>query len=299
METKTEVEEDTLFLVTGATGDTGRPTVKLLLEKGYRVRAMARKQDERSERLKGMGAEVVYGDLLKLDDLRAATEGVARAYYVYPLADGLVESTVAFAQAAKESGLGHIANMSHKQSRPHARSKATLNHWLAEQVFGWSGLNVTHLRVTFFAEWLLYIAPLIRQGRYVVPFDPGSRFAPMPASDIARVIVGILEQPAGHVGKAYQLHGPVEHTHEELAAIVGRVLGKEIRFEQVDVSTFLELLGLEGNDAFRSHFTSVRVDQQEGLLEGTDEVGAAIIGRPLTTIEEFIEQNRKAFALDF
>ena len=284
-----------LFLVTGATGDTGRPTVKLLREKGHRVRAMARKQDDRSERLEKMGAEVVYGDLLNLDDLRKATEGVSLAYYVYPLADGLVESTVLFAQAARENGLEHIANMSHKQSRPHARSKATLNHWLSEQVFGWSGLGVTHLRVTFFAEWLLYIAPLIRQGRYVVPFDPGSRFAPMPASDIARVVVGILEDPSPHVGKAYQLHGPVEYSHEELAGIVGRVLGRDIRFEQADVSTFLELLGLENDSARRRHFTSVRVDQQEGLLEGTDEIGTAIIGRPLMTIEEFIEANRKAF----
>ena len=283
------------ILVTGATGDTGRPTVKLLLEKGHRVRALARREDERSGRLKELGAEVVFGDLLKLGDMRAALEGITGAYFVYPLADGLVEATVLFAQAAKENGLGHVVNMSHKQSRPHARSKATLNHWLSEQVFGWSGLSVTHLRVTFFAEWLLYIAPLIRQGRYVVPFDAESRFAPIPASDIAKVVVGILENPEAHSGKAYPLHGPVEYTHRELAAIVGRVLGKEIRFEQVDVSTFLELLGLETNSAFRSHFTSVRVDQQEGLLEGTDDFGTQIIGQPLMTIEEFISDHREAF----
>jgi len=112
---------------------------------------------------------------------------------------------VLFAQAAREQGLEHVANMSHKQSRPYARSKATLNHWLSEQVFGWSGLSVTHLRVTLFAEWLLYIAPLIRKGRYVVPFEAESRFAPMPASDIARVVVGILENPREHAGKTYPL----------------------------------------------------------------------------------------------
>ena len=72
--------------------------------------------------------------------------------------------------------------------------------------------------------------------------------------------------------------------------------GKDIRFEQVDVSTFLELLGLESNTAFRSHFESVRVDQQEGLLEGTDPVGTAIIGRPLMTIEEFISDHREMLA---
>ena len=285
-----------LFLVTGATGDTGRPTVKQLLEKGHRVRALARRRDERSANLERLGAEVILGDLLNLDDMRAATQGVSGAYFVYPLAEGLVEATVIFAQAAREHGLEHIVNMSHKQSRPHARSRATRNHWLSEQVFGWSGLAVTHLRVTFFAEWLLYIAPLIRRGRYVVPFDAGSRFAPIPASDIARVVAGILEVPGGHAGKAYPLHGPVEHSHEELAAIVGRVLGRDIRFEQVDVDTFLGLLGFEDNAAFRSHFTSVRVDQQEGLLEGTDAIGAAIMGRPLMTIEEFIAEHRETLS---
>jgi NAD(P)H dehydrogenase (quinone) len=284
------------MLVTGATGDTGRPTVKLLLEKGHRVRALARKEDERSRALGSLGAEVVFGDLLKLGDMRAALEGISGAYFVYPLADGLVEATVLFAQAAKEQGLEHIVNMSHKQSRPDARSKATLNHWLSEQVFGWSGLAVTHLKVTFFAEWLLYIAPLIRQGRYVLPFDAESRFAPMPASDIARVVVGILESPKKHAGKAYPLHGPVEYSHRELAALVGRVLGKDVRFEQVSVSTFLELLGLGSNTAVRGHFESVRVDQQEGLLEGTDNIGTAIIGRPLMTIEEFISDHREMLA---
>ena len=89
---------------------------------------------------------------------------------------------------------------------------------------------------------------------------------------------------------------PSSTATRELAAIVGRVLGKDIRFEQVDVSTFLELLGLESKTAFRSHFESVRVDQQEGLLEGTDHVGTAIIGRPLMTIEEFISDHREMLA---
>jgi NAD(P)H dehydrogenase (quinone) len=61
-----------------------------------------------------------------------------------------------FAQAAKEQDLELIVNMSHIQSRPDARSKATQNHWLAEQVFDWSGVPTTHLRITFFMQWLLY-----------------------------------------------------------------------------------------------------------------------------------------------
>ena len=280
------------ILVTGATGDTGRPTVRLLLQRGHRVRALARKEDERSRELAGLGAEIILGDMLKITDMRLALRDVTRAYFVYPLADGQVEASVIFAQAAKEAGLELVVNMSHKQSRPYARSQATMAHWLSEQVFDWSAVPVTHLRITFFAEWILYMAHLIREGRYVVPFDGESRFAPIPSSEIARIVVGLLEQPAAHVGEALALHGPVEYSHRELAALVARVLGKEVRFEQVTVPAFLELLGIPDDAAKNAHFEAVRIDQQEGLLRGTDTLGAELAGGPLMTMEEFVANHR-------
>lgn len=287
------------ILVTAAAGDTGRPTIELLLEKGFRVRALVRKDDGRAQRLRELGAEVVFGDMLSLRDIRLAMVGVHRAYFCYPLAEGLVEAAVMFAQAAKEQNVGLIVNMSHKQSRPFARSKATQNHWLSEQIFDWSGVPSTHMRVTFFAEWVLYIAPLIRYGRYAMPYDKDSRFAPIAASDIARIVVGILENPEAHAGKAYALHGPVEYSHEELAAEVSRVLGKNLPYEQVTVSTFLELLGLQDDIAKLKHFEAVTMDQQEGLLAGTDSIGTTIIGRPLTTMEQFLTDNRSKFFLPY
>ena len=156
----------TTILVTGATGDTGRPTVKELLKKGLKVRALARREDARSQELASLGAEIVYGDITSLRDMRLAFDGVDRAYFCYPIADGLVEAAVIFAQVAREQGVEHIVNLSHKQSRPDARSKVTQNHWLSEQVFKWSGIPTTNLRITFFAEWLLYISTIIQRGRY-------------------------------------------------------------------------------------------------------------------------------------
>jgi NAD(P)H dehydrogenase (quinone) len=114
----------------------------------------------------------------------------------------------------------------------------------------------------------------------------------MPAADIARIVVGILENPGPHIGQAYQLHGPVEYSHAELAKVVGQVLGKPIAFEQVELMEFLKLLGLENDSAKKNHIAAARIDQQEGLLRGTDDIGTRIIGRPLMTIEEFINENR-------
>ena len=54
------------ILVTGATGKTGAPVVKLLTERGIDVRAMVHREDERSEQLSAYGAEVVVADFLDL-----------------------------------------------------------------------------------------------------------------------------------------------------------------------------------------------------------------------------------------
>src|SRR5919205_1521630 len=119
-ETSQDGTDNKLFLVTGATGDTGRPTVKLLREKGYRVRALARREDQRAQDLRDLGAELVFGDMLNINDMRKAIKGATGAYFVFPLADGLVEASVIFAQVAREAKLDLIVNMSQKQSRPFA-----------------------------------------------------------------------------------------------------------------------------------------------------------------------------------
>lgn len=280
------------FLITGSTGDTGAPTVKFLLEAGYRVKALVRREDERSQKLKDLGAEICLGNLLDLPSLRLAMQDVDGAYFCYPLSDGLIEAAALFAQAAREQGVKHIVNMSHKQSRPDARSRATLHHWMSEQVFTWSGIPSTHLRVTFFAQWILYIASQIRIGRYLTPFDADSRFAPLAASDIALIIGNILIKPEGHEDNAYPLHGPIEYSHRELAGLIGTTLGKDVRFEQVSVEEFVQTLGLDADPAFARHFNAVKIDQREKRLEGLDSTGAAIIGQPLLTPAQFIEQHR-------
>jgi NAD(P)H dehydrogenase (quinone) len=288
----------TTILITTANGTTGRPMVDYLLRGGFNVRAMVRSDDARAQELRKAGAEVVFGDLLNFRDVRTALEGVQRAYFNYPVGEGLVEAAVIFAQAAKEQDLELIVNMSQIQSRPSARSKATQNHWLSEQVFDWSGIPTTHLRITFFMQWLLYISGLIRYGRYVMPFNGDSRFAPIAGRDIALTAANIFAAPAKHGGQIYTLTGPVEYSHQELAAEVSRVLGKDLPFEQVTVTTFLEMIGLENDTAKLKHFEAVTIDQQEGRLAGVSDTAPSINGQPLVTVEEFILENRPLFALD-
>src|SRR5262245_39107509 len=96
------------FLVTASTGVTGAPIVRFLLENGHKVVAFVRREDERSKAIKELGAEIVLGDMLKIEDVRRAMKGVDGAYFCYPLTEGAVEATAIFAQAASEHNVKQI-----------------------------------------------------------------------------------------------------------------------------------------------------------------------------------------------
>src|SRR6266700_4300132 len=306
------------FLVTGATGDTGGATAEQMLARGHHVRALAHRQDERAKRLQGLGVEVVFGDFLNLHDVRAALRGVAGAYFCYPIRPGIIQATAYFAQAAKESGIDGVVNMSQISAREDAKSHAMCDHWLAERVFDWSGLTVAHLRPTLFAEWLLYLAPMIRAGLLHVPFGTG-RHAPIAAEDQARVIAGILENPTAHRRHVYPLFGPVEFTYAEIAQVLSRVLKRDVQYKQVSIDTMLELMASGGQKppaghnartlygAFEStseprgdsfviqHLREVAIDHQNGIFAGTNDLIEKIGGHPPMTLEEFINKHRAAF----
>jgi NAD(P)H dehydrogenase (quinone) len=304
-------------LVTGATGDTGRATIDELLARGHQVRALAHGRDDRSEKLEDRGVEVVYGDLLEFDQVRAALAGVQRAYFVYPIRPGILQATAYFAQAAKEAGVDGIVNMSQKSARADAKSHAATDHWLSERVFDWSGLTVAHIRPTYFAEWLLYLAPMIKAGLLHVPFGTG-KHAPIAAEDQGRVIAGILEDPSPHKGKIYPLFGPVEYTYAETAQLLSRVLGKDVEYKQVAFEEYLRTLGAggrkpgsrasamnlygelerepgSGESFFIQHIKEVVIDHQNGIFEGTNDLVEELGGRPPMTLEAFITKHRKAF----
>ncbi len=68
-----------LILIVDATGATGSVATKLLLDKGFPIRAFAHKEDERTRKLKALGAEIFVGELLDFRAVRRAFEGVKRA----------------------------------------------------------------------------------------------------------------------------------------------------------------------------------------------------------------------------
>ncbi len=288
---------DRKILVTGATGATGKETVRILLERGNAVRALVRRDDDRAEALRKAGAETVRGDLRDFESVRAALEDIRSAYYVFPIEPGILQGTAYFAQAAKEAGVEAIVNMSQASARRIAKSHAAQDHWIAERVFDWSGVPVTHLRPTLFAEWALYWTGFMKAGILPLPFGTG-RHAPIAAEDQARVIANILIAPEAHAGKIYPLFGAKEMTFAEMTEETSRILGMPIRYQQIDVPTLKQMAkehGREFDDFFWQHIAEIAHDHQSGVFAGTNDLVEKFGGRPPLTLREFVEKHRAEY----
>jgi NAD(P)H dehydrogenase (quinone) len=285
-----------LFLITSAAGSTGQPTVGLLLRRGHRVRAFVHREDDRSRQLAAEGAEIVVGDLLNFRDVSSALRGVSGAYFCYPIAEGLLDATVTFAQAASEAGIRSVVNMSQISARREAGSNASRQHWLAERLLDRTAMLTAHVRPTFFAEWISWSWG--RQGAGGVlrlPFGNG-RHAPVAAVDQAYVIAAILENPEPHDRQGYPLYGPVEMDHHEIASAVSRALGIPVRYEPIGIEEFAEGLAAQGRSSHLiQHLSNVAVDYQNGLFRGTNNLIEVIGNRTPMTVEEFVIDRKHAF----
>jgi uncharacterized protein YbjT (DUF2867 family) len=282
--------------VTGATGATGGYAVERLLERGHAVRALAHREDDRSKLLQDLGAEVVYGDLLDIHAVTAAFGGVRAAYFVGdPLRPETVKASAIFGLVAKEAGVEIVVHMSMLPSRRDTKSPVAMDHWLSERVLDFAGIPVTHLRAGIFSEWLFYVSHLIRQGRFVMPWPAEARYAPVAAEDLGRLIAEIMTKPAGHAGSTYTPVGPVLYSYREIGDVLGRALGKNLKYEQLPVDEFAPLLGMGDNDHFKGHCKETVADLQNGIHEVTNGLIGELTGRHAMNIEDFITKHKAAF----
>jgi len=286
------------LLVTGAAGKTGGYAAQLLLDRGHHVRALVHRFDDRAAALRDSGAEVIVGDLLDIDTVRAAADGVRAAYFVYPIEPGLLEATATFADAAEDAGVSAIVNMSQISARRGAASNAARIHWLGERILDWSPVAATHLRPTYFAEWFtIFGAKGIREeGVLRLPFGNG-RHAPITAEDQGRVIAAILENPEEHAGQVYPLFGAVEMNHYQIADAISEVLGRPVRYEPTEIPTWIENIKALGfPDFLAQHLSNVAVDYQNGIFAGNNDLVERIGGKKPTTVQEFIADHLAEFA---
>src|SRR5882672_5478698 len=219
----------------GAQGQTGRHVSELLLAKGAKVRAFVRKLDERAERLRALGADVVVGDFLDYHSVERAVAGVSTVYFAYPVQDGLLQATAIMADAARKAGVTRLIDMVMLVSSPDAPTPRMRENYLSEQIFERAGIGAAHVRATVFYENMraLTAATIARDGSILLPWGNESTMVPLvSAEDVALVAAGALISPAVTPGSSYPVIGDVLALRD-IVATFERVLGRDVHYKEV------------------------------------------------------------------
>jgi uncharacterized protein YbjT (DUF2867 family) len=295
------------ILVTGAAGgrqgSTGKQIVHLLVQRGLSVRALVHRLDERSEPLRQLGAEVVPGDLLDPDLVGKALQGIKRAYFTYPVDDGLLEATTIFAMAAREARTEVVVNMSQLQNTAVAPSFRNLQHRLADQIFDWAQVGAVHLNAPpFFENVRALIAKTVTdQNTIFLPWGNGDAVIPLVgAEDVARVAAALLTAPDAPDRKRYDLVG-VTPTVDEITRILSAVLKRPIRYINIPDERWVEAVRERINHHAVEHLSSLwRFFRTSGIRKGENgfrvsEAIERLTGASPQTLEQFFRMNVESF----
>ena len=222
-------------LVTGATGRVGRVVVDLLIDAGVPVRALTRRPEAAAL---PANVEVVTGDLTVPELLDAALRGVRAVFLVWTAppatAAAVVERLATHARRVVFLSSPHqTAHPFFQQPNPMAVLHADIERLIAA-----AGLESTIIRPGMFASnALFWWAPAIRAGDVVRWPYGAAETAPVDERDVAAVAARTLYQD-GHAGGDYVLTGPESLSQAEQVSVIGDVLGRRIRFEELSPEEF-------------------------------------------------------------
>ena len=299
------------ILVTGAAGgmqgSTGRQVASLLLEQGIAVRALVHKLDSRSDELRRQGAEVVEGDLLNPASVQAAMRGVERAYFTYPVTDGLLEAATIFAAAARDRNLELVVNNSQFQGSPdgpafrdlqQAPSFRNLQHRLADRVFDWAEVHAVHLQAPPYYENVraLVSRSVAEQGTVLLPWGEDTTVIPLVgAEDVSRVARTLLAAPGLPPQNGYALVSETP-TVKEMTEALGRAIGRPIRYLAITDEQWAHAVRERLNPHALDHLTHLwqYFRRGEQRIQPTDAI-RLVTGRDPLTLEAFFRANAKSF----
>jgi uncharacterized protein YbjT (DUF2867 family) len=275
------------IVVTGATGNVGRPLVTHLIDAGAKVRAVSR-----HPRVAGLPAEV--------EVVESAAEAIPGASAVFLNSRALEGELAAVVDQARREEVTRLValsaiNADDDFSRQPSRFRGDRNKE-AEQLAVDSGLQWVSLRPSVFATNFAGMwAAQIRAGDIVHGPYAAASSAPIVESDIAKVAVHALLGDE-LVGQKIPLTGPQALTNTELVDVIAAVLGRPLQYREVPEDLvrqrFVELgFPSEFGDAYVA-MSATTVDQPAVV---TDDV-QKILGRPAQSFQQWVFQHRTVFA---
>ncbi|GAA4096974.1 NmrA family NAD(P)-binding protein [Nonomuraea soli] len=267
------------ILVTGATGTVGRSVVEQLVARGEKVRALTRDPAAASF---PDGVEVARGDLSDPAGLAPAFEGVT-AVHLYTLnGTEALETGAEIVALAVKAGVRRATVLSSWEEN-------SVEEALRASDLPWTQLQGVEFMNNAYIDWADSIA-----AEGVVRVFGNQPSAVVHEADIAAVAVAALTGP-GHEGEVYMITGPEALTTEERVRILGRAMGRELRFEQLTEQQLRDQMASWGAEPDYIEFAvqlGLNMPEAGKTVLPTVE---AVTGRPARTFARWAAENADRF----
>lgn len=284
-----------MIVVTGATGNTGKPLALALLAAGKNVRVVSRSAEKAAE-LIAKGAELAMGDPADHEFMRKTLSGATAVYAMVPmnwnpysLLDHQKGHIDAIATAVKANGVKYLVSLSSVGTHLEKDSGVVFGLRYGEQTYdAIEGLNTLHLRATYFMENTLGQLDVVKNmGIMGSPVKPDLKLSMIAAKDIGEYAAKRLAALDFNGHNIQYLLGQRDVTYTEVAKIYGSAIGKkDLSYVEFPYEEFGKALtGMGASKSLVDNFDQFLRKLNEGrILEDT--VRDSESTTP-TSIEEF------------
>jgi uncharacterized protein YbjT (DUF2867 family) len=263
-----------MYVITGATGHTGKIVAQLLLEEGKKVRAIGRDL-QRLGPLTDAGAEPAVCDLTDGPALAKAFAGAKAAYIMIPPNMASTDYVAyqdrvinAVASAIKAAGVKYAVVLSSYGADKDSGTGPVLGlHKLEERLNAIDGLNLLNLRAGYFMENTLAQAGIIHaMDTAAGPLRPDLRLPMIASRDIGHYAADQLLQLKFTGRQTRELQGQRDITMVEAARVIGHAIGKpNLNYVKIPDSDFKQAVLKMG---MSENFTSLMLEMCAALNSG-------------------------------
>ena len=280
-----------MILVTGAAGKTGLAVIRSLASKGTPVRGFIHHDDYRTLVLEAGAQETLLGDLLNKEDLQAAMHEVQAVYHIPPnVHPRELDLGILTIEEAARAGVKHFVY----HSVLHPQLEDMPHHWLklrVEEYLIASGLPFTILQPTAYMQNITnQLQTIAQEGIYQVPYAVSTRLCLVDLEDVAQVAAEVLTAGSDK-GAIYQLVGTGLTSQEEVAALLGKLLDRDIQAVQISLEDWQEQVASSGLGSYQiSTLVKMFLHYQDHDFSGNPRMLHWLLGRQPTTLEECLQR---------
>lgn len=264
-----------MYVVLGASGNTGHVVASNLLARGKKVRAVGRNAAH-LQALTAKGAEAFIADVTDANSLAKAFQLAESAYVMIPPNTASTDPlgyanqvSDAIASAVQNAGTGNVVALSSIGAEHSSGTGPVVGlHNLEQKLNRIDSANVLYLRAGYFMENTLPQVNAVRQmGVVAGPLRPDLKLPMIATQDIGNVAADNLLHPVIRGKQTRELLGQSDLTYTDVATIIGKAIGRpDLRYVQVPDEQFRTVLVQMG---MSEQFARVLLEMTGALNSGT------------------------------